>query len=70
MVMMYGPAIPVELGDMCEICHDFGAVKVTFKTQKVVVFCDLHAFVHSDIIWENADAIYDAVNILPPNPAI
>ena len=69
MPMTYGPAIPIELGDTCEICHDFAAVKVIFKIGNIVSFCDLHAFVHSDLIWENALAIYDAVDILPPNPS-
>jgi hypothetical protein len=68
MATAHGPAQPIELGDFCEMCHDFAAVKVTFKIGNIVSFCDLHAFVYSDLIWENAAAIYDAVDILPPNP--
>lgn len=68
MAMLYGPADPITINDYCELCHDYPAVKVSFKTGKIISFCDLHAFVHSDLIWENADAIYDAVDILPPNP--
>jgi hypothetical protein len=44
------------------------AVKVLFVEEREVLFCDLHAFVNSEIIWENALAIYDRSDILPPKP--
>jgi hypothetical protein len=35
---------------------------------KIILLCDIHAFVNSDTIWEAATAIYDKLDILPPKP--
>ena len=53
---------------LSEICGFHAAVKVLFVEGREVLFCDLHAFVNSENIWENAQAIYDRSDILPPKP--
>jgi hypothetical protein len=66
MAMVYGEISSIEPGDICVICGFYAAVKVLFFEGRVVLFCDLHAFVNSEIILENAQAIYDRSDILPP----
>jgi len=68
MAMVYGEISPIEPGDICVICGFYAAVKVLFVEGRVVLFCDLHAFVNSETIWENAQAVYDRSDILPPKP--
>jgi hypothetical protein len=65
--LTYGPATPIEPDRMCDLCPYVACVKVELA-DKTVYFCDIHAFVHSDLIWQNAIAIYDAADILPPQP--
>ena len=67
MPLTYGPASPIEPDRICDLCPYQARVKVELA-DKTVYFCDIHAFVHSDLIWENALAIYDAADILPPRP--
>lgn len=68
MAMVYGEILPIEPGDICVICGYQAAVKVLFFEGREVLFCDLHAFVNSENIWENAQAVYDRSDILPPRP--
>lgn len=66
MVMKFGDITPMTADDVCAICRYTAAVKVHFNQGNIVTFCDLHAFVNSEIIWKNAQAVYDRVNVLPP----
>ena len=66
MAMMFGDITPTTVNDVCAICGFRAAVKVHFKQGNLVTFCDIHAFVNSDIIWKNAQAVYDRVDVLPP----
>jgi hypothetical protein len=70
MAMVYGEISSIGPGDICVICGYMAAVKVLFVEEREVLFCDLHAFVNSEIIWENALAIYDRSDILPPRPSL
>jgi len=67
MPLTYGAIDPMLPGSICDLCPLEAAVKARFE-DRTVHLCDIHAFVHSDLIWENADAIYDRVDILPPKP--
>ena len=58
---------PIVEGDVCDLCPSFAAVKAEIKN-KIIFLCDIHAFVHSDTIWETATAVYDRLDILPPKP--
>jgi hypothetical protein len=66
MAMVYGEISPLTNNDFCAICNFRAAVKVLFAEGREVLFCDLHAFVNSETIWENAQAIYDRSDVLPP----
>jgi hypothetical protein len=66
MAMKFGDITPTTADDVCAICRYPAAVKVHFNQGNIVTFCDLHAFVNSEIIWKNAQAVYDRVNVLPP----
>lgn len=66
MAMVYGNISSIVDGSRCEICGYKASVKVLFFEGREVLFCDLHAFVNSKKIWENAQAIYDHRDILPP----
>jgi len=68
MAMVYGEISSIEPWDTCAICGYQAAVKVLFVEGREVLFCDLHAFVNSETIWENAQAVYDRSDILPPKP--
>ena len=68
--MIYGLISAIEFDDICVICGFHAAVKVLFVEGREVLFCDLHAFVNSENIWENAQAIYDRSDILPPRPSL
>jgi len=65
--LTYGPATPIEPDRICDLCPYSAKVKVSLA-DKTAYFCDIHAFIHSDLIWQNALAIYDAADILPPRP--
>ena len=54
---------------MCDLCPSFAAVKAEIQN-KIMFLCDIHAFVHSDTIWEVATAVYDRLDILPPKPEV
>jgi hypothetical protein len=66
MAMKFGDITPITTDDYCAICRYPAAVKVHFTQGNTVLFCDLHAFVNSDTIWKNAQAVYDRVDVLPP----
>lgn len=68
MAMIYGLISAIGPGDVCVFCGYQAAVKVLFFEGREVLFCDLHAFVNSENIWENAQAVYDRSDILPPRP--
>jgi hypothetical protein len=65
MPLTYGIISPIVPGDVCDLCPSFAAVKAEIKS-KIIFFCDIHAFVNSDLIWENAQAVYDRLDVLPP----
>jgi len=56
---------PIVQNDVCDLCPSFAAVKAEIQN-KIIFLCDIHAFVHSDTIWEVATAVYDRLDILPP----
>jgi len=56
---------PIVESDVCDLCPSFAAVKAEIQN-KIIFLCDIHAFVHSDTIWEVATAVYDRLDILPP----
>jgi hypothetical protein len=58
---------PIVQSDVCDLCPSFAAVKAEIQN-KIIFLCDIHAFVHSDTIWEVATAVYDRLDILPPKP--
>jgi hypothetical protein len=66
MAMTFGDITPTTNNDVCAICGFRAAVKVHFNQGNIVTFCDIHAFVNSEIIWKNAQAVYDRVDVLPP----
>ena len=65
MPLNYGMISPIVEGDRCDLCPSSAAVKAEIKN-KIILFCDIHAFANSDVIWEAATAIYDRLDILPP----
>ena len=67
MPLIYGPISPIEPGHICDLCPSNPAVKA-YVDGNTVYLCDLHAFVHSDLLWQRAEAIYDGADILPPKP--
>ena len=67
MPLSYGMISPIVQSDVCDLCPSFAAVKAEIQN-KIVFLCDIHAFVHSDTIWEAATAVYDRLDILPPKP--
>ena len=69
MAMVYGNITPTTEDDVCALCRFRAAVKVHFKQGNLVTFCDIHAFVNSEIIWKNARAVYDRTDVLPPKDA-
>jgi hypothetical protein len=65
----YGSISPIKKGEMCNLCPSYAAVKAVIQ-EKTVLLCDIHAFLHSDTIWDSATAIYDRLDILPPKPTL
>jgi hypothetical protein len=63
----YGTISPLVDGDVCDLCPSSAAVKAEIKN-KIILLCDIHAFVNSDTIWKAATAFYDHLDILPPKP--
>jgi hypothetical protein len=67
MAMTYGLISPIISTDYCDMCPSLAAVKAEIQN-KIIFLCDIHAFVHSETIWEAATAVYDRLDILPPKP--
>jgi hypothetical protein len=67
MAMTYGFISPIVPSDTCDLCPSFAAVKAEIQN-KTILLCDIHAFVHSETIWQAATAVYDRLDILPPKP--